>query len=206
MSEEEKIREAILAKGRAKAAEIIEDAEKRAEAILEKARRRVEEYRKAETEKLMKKIEAERTRRISSARFESRIKILEEKNRLIESLFEETRSYILSNIRSSEWYPTFLRKITSASIITLGLDEVVVYASKEDLKLLEEIKDDVIKDVTKSLGFTPSITFKEIDASIIGVKVSSSDGSIVVDNTVEAILEKLKPKLTMLIAKTLFGD
>ncbi len=206
MSEEEKIREAILSKGRAKAAEIIKDAERRAEAILEKARRKVEEYRKAETEKLMKKIEAERTRKISSARFESRIKILEEKNKLIESLFEETRSYILSNIRSSEWYPAFLRRITSASIITLGLDEVVVHASKEDLKLLEKIRDDIIEDVSKSLGFTPSITFKKVNAPTIGVKVSSSDGSIVVNNTVEAILEKLKPKFTMLIAKTLFGE
>ena len=206
VSEEVKVREAILAKGRSRANAIVKDAEKRAEAIIAKARKQVEDYRRMEIEKLMKKIEAERIRRISSARFESRIKVLEEKNKIINSIFKDAVSHIVSNIRSLEWYPTFLRKIASASITTLGLKEVVVYASKEDLKLLMEMKDDVIEDVKRNLGFTPFITFKEANGLNIGVKVSSIDGSIAVDNSLETMLEKLRPKFIMLIAKTLFGE
>ena len=91
-----KIREKILKDAKSDAEKIIQEAKNKTEEILSQSTKRVKEIER-ETENLSKDAkQREMERRSSEARMQSRKAILQEKRKIIDSVFDEAKKRLLS--------------------------------------------------------------------------------------------------------------
>jgi vacuolar-type H+-ATPase subunit E/Vma4 len=198
----------IIEDARIKAQRIVDEAEKEAEAMLEARRREaVEAAGKEASSMLMKaKVEAANLRRriLVDARMRAKWREIVEKNRLIEDVFREA-SRRMGEMPRDDRYMKFLEdRIYEYGVLAGGEElEIVLSDRDKELKLnLEEISE----RISATLGVPTVIRISEDSLSgKWGVIVRKIDGSVEIDGSPEAILERLKPRLQPMLAKILFG-
>jgi vacuolar-type H+-ATPase subunit E/Vma4 len=198
----------IIEDARIKAQRIVDEAEKEAEAMLEARRREaVEAAGKEASSMLMKaKVEAANLRRriLVDARMRAKWREIVEKNRLIEDVFREA-SRRMGEMPRDDRYMKFLEdRIYEYGVLAGGGElEIVLSDRDKELKLnLEEISE----RISATLGVPTVIRISEDSLSgEWGVIVRKIDGSVEIDGSPEAILERLKPRLQPMLAKILFG-
>jgi len=83
--------------------------------------------------------------------------------------------------------------------------EVVVRSNERTLKLIVERLSEFKEKLREGLGKDVDVTIGEPIQTLGGVLVESSDGSVRVDNTFEARIERFESELRATIAKALFG-
>jgi len=182
----------ILSEAREEAEKLKEEAKKRAEAKAEWI------LRKAKTQ-----AEIERQRIIANARLEVRKRKLAVQEELIERVIEAMKER-LAELPDEEYFP-ILVELTTKAVEELGVDGVVIRSNERTLKLIVERLSEFKEKLKETLGREVEVTIGEPIQTLGGVLVESSDGSVRVDNTFEARIERFESELRATIAKALFG-
>jgi len=192
MKDAEKQASEILGEAQGRAAKVIEEAEKRAE-------RRASEILRREAE------EAEREKRkiIAEAKLRARQIVTASKEEGVRRVFEEARKR-LEALASSKEYVQALEKMIERGALALGGGnlEVVLPEQHANIDLnLEKIAE----EVSKRLGVKTKLEkARETVYATGGVIIRKSDGSLLIDNTFETVLEREEKNLRTKIAKILF--
>lgn len=188
-----KIREKILKDAKKDAEKIINEAKIKAEEILKEAKKRVKEIEK-ETEALASEAKRkEMERRLSEARMENRKTLLQEKRRILDSVFEEVKKRLLS-LKKSE-YINFVARLIKEEMTE---DNLAFILAEGDVKRFGK---GIFHEILKKLNFKDNTTFKTgiFDGGCILKKEEYEFNA-----TVDTILDRVKERLESELAKTLF--
>jgi len=179
---EKKNRE-ILDRAKLEAAETLKDAEEKAREIKE---RNLQNSRRA--------TEVERNRLTFVTHEEVKSRISGVKKELYEKAFSMAGDR-LQNIRESESYPVFFRRLLSEAVPQVGTEGLVLHIDARDLELCTKLADELTIDGTIS---TDIITAG-------GLNVSSDNGTVVALNNIESRLEKAKEQYKLEIFTEITG-
>ncbi|AIF70258.1 hypothetical protein PAP_09410 [Palaeococcus pacificus DY20341] len=178
-----------------------------ANAQAEQIKKEAEERAKSKAEWIIRKAqtqaEIEKQRIIANAKLEARKKKLQEQEKLINEVFESLKEK-LASMPEDEYLET-LKLLILDSLRELEVESVKISSNEKTLELLKSKSRAVKTFITKNLGKKVNIEFGEPINTIGGVLVKSEDGSVRVDNTFEARIERMKSELRAKIAKAIFG-
>ncbi|WP_297551995.1 V-type ATP synthase subunit E [Thermococcus sp.] len=182
---------------------ILSEAREEAEKLKEEARKRAEAKAEWILRKAKTQAEIEKQRIIANAKLEVRKKKLAVQEELIRSVIESLKER-LANLPEDEYFP-MLVELTAKAVEELGTDKVIVRSNERTLKLIVERLPEFREKLKEFLGKDVEVTVGEPIQTIGGILVESSDGTVRVDNTFEARIERFESDLRATIAKALFG-
>ncbi|MBA7599737.1 V-type proton ATPase subunit E [subsurface metagenome] len=189
-----KIRAKILSDAKTEADKILQEAKFRADEILKQATNRAGEIEK-ETGVIAKDAKRkELERRLSEARMQNRKKLLQEKRRIIDSVFDEAKKRLLS-LKKSE-YISFIANIIKKEVKG---DNFVFILAKGDVNRFGK---GVFKEILEKLHFKETIPFEKGDFD--GGCILKKD-KYEFNATIDTILGRIKERLESELAKTLFA-
>lgn len=144
---------------------IIADAELKARKIVEDGR-----------EKIIKELELEKMRKISSVNVELKREYMEALNRMINYYIEKVKSSI-KGLRTTDLYRNYLLSSIGKGLKELNLDaeNAVIHISEMDRNLISDFKNISINRSLDDLG---------------GVIVATLDGRVISDRSVKNLLEE----------------
>lgn len=189
----EKIGEAIIAKVKVDAQNIVREAEEKAKEEIEKAKRQREIRFDEDRAKMLRDAEEEAARILAQASITARQELSSAKAEIIAKITDGARNE-LSRISSDEGY--FLNLVRDA-MKGLDADKCRIYVSPKDMSSAKRYIE----------------TDKELAGKIVevreanclgGVIVDDVDGKFRIDNTYETRLDMLLPKLLPQLSKELF--
>ena len=196
----EKLQNRILSDARLKAEERTKEAQAKAQENLEEAKRRAQK----ESEEIIARanVDAESVRRsiLSSKVRVNRLRILDEKNRIVQDIIRTVEHQLSSIARTDQFESTAQRFVTEAvkavesdqPIVTIGFKD----ATKRNL-------DGMSRVLPK--GGKLVIDEEPID-EFGGVIATDPDGRVVFNNTFKSRLERLDNQLLTLISSTVFSE
>ncbi len=180
---------AIEATGETEAAHLRSEAAARARAILDEAERKAIAVREDARRTALRPSSSEQARRLHQAKLEALRTVGEIRQRLVETALAETRQHLM-NLRADSNYPFILHRLIEEAVEALG------DTGPHDGRVVLEIdpRDEVqVQQALKELGLdlqvAPSLNCWG------GVVIRSSDGRVVVTNTLESRLERATPFL-----------
>jgi|SRR5438132_9781803 len=196
----EKLQNRILSDAKRKAEETIKEAQVKAQQILEEAKQRAQK----ESEEIITKanVEAESIRRsiLSSKVRVNRLRILDEKNRIVEDIIHSVEDRLSSIAKSEQFEDTAQRFVTEA-VKAVDTDQPIVRIGFRDVS--KRSLDGVSKVLPK--GGKLVIDEKPID-ELGGVVATDPEGKVVFNNTFKSRLERLDNQLLTLISSAVFGE
>ena len=138
---------------------------------------------------------------VGSSRLSARNRQLVLIESAVNDTFEKAKTILASSKRENS-YRLLMRKILKDSVMMIDSDEVIVECNKNDIELVEQAISDSFKDNNK-------IKIKMSDHplnAIGGIRLTSADGSMTFDNTLDSRIERLKPLIRKSIAQMLRGE
>ena len=138
---------------------------------------------------------------VGSSRLSARNRQLVLIERAVNDTFEKARTILASSNKENS-YRLLMRKILKDSVTMIDSDQVIVECNKNDIELVEKAISDSFKDNNK-------IKIKMSDHplnAIGGIRLTSADGSMTFDNTLDSRIERLKPLIRKSIAQMLRGE
>ncbi len=196
----DKLHNRILSDAKLKADETIREAQAKADQTIAEARQRAQ---KEADELLAKaKLEAEAVRRniLSSKVRANRLRILDEKNRIVQEVLGAVEEK-LSNIAKSSRFGETAQRFVAEAVKAVDSDQPVVRlgfkgSSKQNLD-----------NVSKVLPKGSKLVFEEDPVDGLGgVVASDAEGRVTFNNSFRSRLERLDSQLLTLIASTIFGE
>ncbi|TMI47985.1 hypothetical protein E6H17_04810, partial [Candidatus Bathyarchaeota archaeon] len=185
----EKLQNRILSDAKQKADETIKDSQAKSQQILEEARQRAQK----ESEEMIAKanVEAESIRRsiLSSKVRVNRLRILDEKNRIVEDIIHSVEDQ-LSRISKSEQFEETAQRFVTEAVKAVDTDQPVVRIGFRDAS--KKSLDGVSRVLPK--GGKLVIDEKPID-NLGGVVATDPEGRVVFNNTFKSRLERLDNQL-----------
>jgi len=175
--------------------ETVQKANHEAEAIKRSAEATAETIKASHLESAQKSVDAERNKLIYNVKAENKMRIIKEKDAVIQQAFLDAEKS-LDNFRDSTRYKEDFKKMLQEAIRELGEEKVSLRIDPRDETLcrqvLEEVgrNSEIIKDLTTAGGLA----------------VSTNDGKVVVSNTIESRLGNVKEFLKREIFSTLFSE
>lgn len=196
----DKLQNRILSDAKLKADDIIREAKTKSDQILSEARQKAQ---KESDDVIAKaKLEAESIRRsiLSSKVRANRLKILEEKNRIVQDVVRAVEDR-LSNIASSSQFDKAAQRFVMEAVRAVDSDQPIVRlgfkdASKHDLDAVSKMVPKGSKVVSED---------QPIDG-LGGVIASDAEGKVIFNNSFKSRLERLDSQLLTLISATIFGE
>ena len=196
----EKLQNRILSDAKHKADETIKDSQAKSQQILEEAKQRAQR----EFEEIIAKanVEAESIRRsiLSSKVRVNRLRILDEKNRIVEDIIHSVEDR-LSSISKSEQFEETAQRFVTEAVKAVDSDQPIVRIGFRDVS--KKNLDGVSRVLPK--GGKLVIDEKPID-ELGGVVATDPEGKVVFNNTFKSRLERLDSQLLTLISSTVFGE
>lgn len=138
---------------------------------------------------------------VGSSRLSARNRQLVLIERAVNDTFEKAKT-ILASSKKENSYRLLMRKILKDSVMMIDSDQVIVECNKNDIELVEKAISDIFNDNNK-------IKIKMSDHplnAIGGIRLTSADGSMTFDNTLDSRIERLKPLIRKNIAQMLRGE
>ena len=179
----------IESSGKAEIDRLRSEAESRARQILEAAERKAAIVREEARRAALWPAAAERARRLHQAKLEALRTVGEIRQQLIETMLLETRRQLVE-LRADPDYALILRRLIAEALDALGEAEL------HDGRVVLEI------DPRDELHIRSIVNELDLDLQVVsslqgwgGVVVTSGDGRIVVNNTLESRLERATPFL-----------
>ena len=117
----------------------------------------------------------------------------------IDEIFNKAREK-LAKSNNEKNYEKLLNNLIADSAGKLG-SEIIIQCNKTDLKLVKKIASDISTD--KKMKITVS---NEVINIIGGIKSTSLDGTMTLDNTLDSSIESLKPLIRKEIVQLLRGE
>jgi len=196
----DKLHNRILSDAKLKAAGIVEQAEEKSKQILGEAQAQAQ--RDADDILSRASLEAESIRRsiLSSRIRANRLTILNEKNKIVQSILKSVEQN-LSDIPSSDQFESILKRFAAEAVEAVGTDDAVVRIGfrKADKKRLQSIGQ-LLPKRTKLLAEETAID------DLGGVIASDPEGKMIFNNSFKARIERLDNQLLTTISSTIFGD
>ena len=196
----EKIHNRILSDARLKAAGIAGEAEAKSKQILDEAQAQAQ--RDANDILSRATLEAESIRRtiLSSRIRTNRLRILDEKNKIVQSVLKSVEQR-LSDISGSNQFESTLKRFVAEAVEAVGTDNAVVKIGfrNADRKSLQSLGQSLPKGTKLLADETP------ID-DLGGVVASDPGGKMIFNNSFKARLERLDNQLLTIISSTIFGE
>jgi vacuolar-type H+-ATPase subunit E/Vma4 len=196
----EKLHNRILSDAKLKAAGIVEQAEDKSKQILDEAQAQAQ--RDANDIISRASLEAESIRRsiLSSRIRANRLRILDEKNKIVQSVLKSVEKS-LSNIASSDQFESTLKRFVAEAVEAVGTVNTLVKIGfrNADKKSLQSLGQSLPKG-TKLLAEETAID------DLGGVVASDPEGKMIFNNSFRARLERLDNELLTTISSTIFGE
>ncbi|KAJ1731337.1 V-ATPase V1 sector subunit E [Coemansia sp. Benny D160-2] len=140
----------------------------------------------------------------------SRLKVLQERQSLLESVFVEARSELEKVPNDTEKYKTLLVNLCVQAFVQLNDTTVNVRGRKADIGLLKECVPKAVETYNQKYGKSVKATVVEptplADSVLGGVRVSALNDRITVDNTLLARLELSSDRMLPQLRHVLFGQ
>ncbi|KAI8141342.1 ATP synthase subunit [Fennellomyces sp. T-0311] len=139
----------------------------------------------------------------------ARLRVLQERQQILDSLFEDTQSQIQEISADEEKYPELIEGLILQGAYTLMEPEIVVRCREADAEIAQFAAERATQQFQEAMKQDVSITVGEdyLPASSAGgVILAGLQGKIVVDNTLEARLEIIKEEMLPQVRYTLFGN
>jgi vacuolar-type H+-ATPase subunit E/Vma4 len=190
--------------------EVIGDVQKEAEAIISEAENQAKEILRVAKEKAdqtfrqivaesKEKAESEKRKIASITEVDLRNRLLQTKEALVGQAFEKTVNGLKDFVKT-EQYPSYLLRQIEEIAEKMQQKILIVEVNLKDKTWLTP---DLLKPAQKKLNVVFQIS-DQTQEYIGGAKLSSADGKIIYDGTLDNRLEELKPELRIEIAKQLF--
>ncbi|MCD6036737.1 MAG: archaeal/vacuolar-type H+-ATPase subunit [Nitrososphaeraceae archaeon] len=138
---------------------------------------------------------------VGSSRLSARNRQLVLIESAVNDTFEKAKKILASSNKENS-YRLLMRKILKDSVTMIDSDQVIVECNKNDIELVEKAISDIFNDNNK-------IKIKMSDHplnAIGGIRLTSADGSMTFDNTLDSRIERLKPLIRKNIAQMLRGE
>lgn len=117
----------------------------------------------------------------------------------IDEIFDKAKEK-LAKSNNEKNYEKLLNNLIADSAVNLG-SEIVLQCNKTDLKLVKKIASGISSDKKMKI----SVSDEVIDI-IGGIKATSLDGTMTLDNTLDSSIESLKPLIRKEIVQLLRGE
>ena len=179
----------IESSGAAEIDRLRSEAESCAQQMLEAAERKASIVREEARRAALRPAAAERARRLHQAKLEALRTIGEVRQRLIETVLLEIRQR-LTDLRADPDYPVILHRLIAEAIASLG--EVELRSGRVVLEI-DPQDERHIYPILKALGVNLQVVSSLQDWG--GVVVTSGDGRVIVNNTLESRLKRATPFL-----------
>ena len=187
----EKLQNRILSDARVKTEDIIRDAEEKAAKMVEGARDKARKEADALLAKARLDAEALRRSILSTKIRTNRLRLLEEKNRIVRSIVSAAEEK-LSAIAQSPSFMDTLKMMVGEAVEAIGTDQAVVRVGFEGAKSLPRGAKLVIED-------------NPID-ELGGVVATDANGKVAYNNSFRARMDRMDSQLLTLISSTVFGE
>lgn len=138
---------------------------------------------------------------VGSSRLSARNRQLVLIESAVNDTFEKAKT-ILASSKKENSYRLLMRKILKDSVIMIDSDQVIVECNKNDIELVKKAISDSFNDNNK---IKIKISDHPLNA-IGGIRLTSADGSMTFDNTLDSRIERLKPLIRKNIAQMLRGE
>ena len=196
----EKLQNRILSDARVKTEDIIRDAEEKAAKMVEGAREKARKEADALLAKVRLDAEALRRSILSTKIRTNRLRLLEEKNRIVRSIVSAAEEK-LSAIAQSPSFMDTLKMMVGEAVEAIGTYQAVVRVGFEGAKG----KD--LNTVGSSLprGAKLIIEDNPID-ELGGVVATDANGKVAYNNSFRARMDRMDSQLLTLISSTVFGE
>ncbi len=187
----EKVKQEILNGAREEAGKLAEHAKEEAKAIEKSAENQVRDYERMVEEDIEKSIEIMKRRELAAAELEVQKKALEAKNELIEAVFSEASKKLRSLGDKS-------REAHVKNLLGMAMNEMdvaVVRCNAKDGKFVSNYGGG-------SGGRLKVVASDDVSGGVIA---ESADGRLRVNYSYETMLEQVKSKVLIDVARILFG-
>jgi V/A-type H+-transporting ATPase subunit E len=194
--------EEILREAGEQAAGIVAAAKKEAATILNAARFTAKEEEEHQLKEAQEKGRRVYEEVLIDGKMKAKKEALQKREEIINEVFKEVERK-LQRYASSKKYQEDLIRLAIGSCKKLGSDQVVIFANKRDLRVLKSAR----KKITSALstkGTKVNVLFGEPIQTTGGVRVSTADRKIEIDDTFEGRMRRDFDTLRMKIAKLLF--
>ena len=138
---------------------------------------------------------------VGSSRLSARNRQLVLIENAVNDTFEKAKTILASSNKENS-YRLLMRKILKDSVMMIDSDQVIVECNKNDIDLVKEAISDSFNDNNK---IKIKISDHPLNA-IGGIRLTSADGSMTFDNTLDSRIERLKPLIRKNIAQMLRGE
>jgi len=196
----QRIVEEILEEASDKSAQIIADAKKTAKKLLDAARSKAKE----EEDRSIKEARVRGKQVYDEVLAEGRMKAKRETIQRKEEILNEVLKKAEQRLRayaSSKKYDVVNLAIDACK--KLDSEDVVIHANKRDSQKLQKSKGKIAQSIAR--GGTAKISFGKPINAVGGVRVSTRDGKVEIDDTFEGRLKRRFDPLRVKVARTLFG-
>ena len=175
--------------------ERIQKAHQEGEEIKRSAEAKAETITASHLENAQKSAEIERNKLIYNAKAENKMRIIKEKDAVIQRAFFDAKKS-LDSFRDHPSYKEDFKKMLQEAVRELEGEKVNLHIDTRDETLCRQVLDE--------LGRNSEIVGDLTSAG--GLAVSTKDGKVVISNTIESRLNNAKELLKQEIFSTLFGD
>ncbi|KAI8326921.1 ATP synthase subunit [Choanephora cucurbitarum] len=138
----------------------------------------------------------------------TRLRILQERQKVLDDLFEEAEKRIADVSSDEEQYGTLLEGLILQGIYSLMENEVVIRCREQDVDQVNGAIERATEKYEETMKARPSFTVSEDylpSSSAGGVILSGLYGKITIDNTLNARLDIAKEEMLPQIRVALFG-
>lgn len=196
----EALSRAILRDARAEAEGLQEEARAKAEAIRQRAQAEADAERKIILDQAQQDAERLRSQSVATAQLKARTLQLEHREKLLDRVFDTVRER-LSSIQKRPDFDKVAAQLLREAITQLNSTDAEVRADNVTERFL---KSTAVEKFSKELN--AHISFGKPLESGTGLTVSSSNGHLTYDNTLETRLSRLQNSLRSAVYQVLMGE
>jgi vacuolar-type H+-ATPase subunit E/Vma4 len=196
----DKLRNRILSDAKVKAENVIKEAEVKTRQIIDNSK--ADAKRDAEAVLSRGRLDAAALRRsiLSSKVRANRLKLLEEKNRLLRTIFSTVEEK-LSSISKTPEFKDSLKKMVTEAVEALDVEHPIVKVGFNDFSS----RDLASIGLGMPRGAKVVVESNAID-DLGGVVASDEEGKVSYNNSFRARMDRLDSQLLALISSTVFGE
>ena len=193
----EMLERAIMVEAREEAAQLQAEAKEKADAIRKRAQAEAEAERNAILDRARQDADRFRSQASATAQLKSRSTQLEQREKILDSVFEEVKKQ-LSGVTKRSDYNAIVAMLAREALTQLKVTEAEIRADEPTQKVLK--LDEISKELNGKFSFGDKLE------EGTGIVVSASGGKLHYDNTLETRLSRLQSTLRSSVYKVLMGE
>jgi V/A-type H+-transporting ATPase subunit E len=191
---------AVLSDAQRDTEQVLDEAKKKADGIRQRAQEQADAERKKILDQASKEAERIRSQVIATSQMKARTMQLEQREKLLENVFEKAQEKLSAMQRSSD-YEQIAQRLLREALVQLGASMAQVRADETTQKLFTSSE---LEEISKELNI--KIRLGEPLKRGIGVIVETEDGHRQFDNTFETRLRRMKETLRSPVYHILMGE